>query len=278
MFMSERAALLAAVIASPDDDVPRLVFADWLEENRDAERAVFIRAEIDAERSAPDSAEREYYETLAAKLVNLHGERWNRELPGWDAWYDTRAVYRRGFVEELHTNFRTFTFNDAGLFRAAPIRMLALDSRSGALPNVAGLSVSVKVPPDLSRIEQFRLGPRLRFGPTDDSLASPGNAARQLFDLLFTYPTLTNLRRLTLAQLGLTNPVGEYVVRQLAGAPFRESLRELDLSGNRLTDSAAWTIAAVKGLDRLEHLNLRDNQLTRAGLRVLENRFGERLA
>lgn len=44
--MSERDALLAAVCADPDDDTPRLVFADWLQENGEERRAEFIREQI----------------------------------------------------------------------------------------------------------------------------------------------------------------------------------------------------------------------------------------
>ena len=36
-------AFLAAIIESPDDDGPRLVYADWLEENGHPERAEFLR-------------------------------------------------------------------------------------------------------------------------------------------------------------------------------------------------------------------------------------------
>jgi uncharacterized protein (TIGR02996 family) len=36
-------ALLQAIIASPDDDLPRLVYADWLEENDRSEIAQLIR-------------------------------------------------------------------------------------------------------------------------------------------------------------------------------------------------------------------------------------------
>jgi uncharacterized protein (TIGR02996 family) len=43
-------ALLQAVIASPDDDLPRLVLADWLEENGQPERAEFIRVQIDLDK------------------------------------------------------------------------------------------------------------------------------------------------------------------------------------------------------------------------------------
>jgi uncharacterized protein (TIGR02996 family) len=31
--MTDRDALLAATLANPDEDTPRLVFADWLQEN-----------------------------------------------------------------------------------------------------------------------------------------------------------------------------------------------------------------------------------------------------
>lgn len=45
--MNQRLALLSAILANPDDDLPRLVFADWLEENgttdADEARVEFIR-------------------------------------------------------------------------------------------------------------------------------------------------------------------------------------------------------------------------------------------
>lgn len=46
MSMNQRLALLSAILAAPDDDLPRLVLADWLEENgttdADAARVEFI--------------------------------------------------------------------------------------------------------------------------------------------------------------------------------------------------------------------------------------------
>src|SRR5437868_460986 len=41
--MSDREALIRSIVESPDEDAPRLVFADWLEENGDADWAAFIR-------------------------------------------------------------------------------------------------------------------------------------------------------------------------------------------------------------------------------------------
>lgn len=39
-------ALMAAVRTTPDDDLPRLVLADWYEENGEGERAEFVRVQI----------------------------------------------------------------------------------------------------------------------------------------------------------------------------------------------------------------------------------------
>jgi uncharacterized protein (TIGR02996 family) len=59
--MSDRDALLAAIRAQPDEDTPRLMFADWLEENDPAPgapngpaaRANFIRAQVELARTPP---------------------------------------------------------------------------------------------------------------------------------------------------------------------------------------------------------------------------------
>jgi uncharacterized protein (TIGR02996 family) len=52
--MTTADALLAAVIASPDDDLPRLVYADWLDEHGEPERAEFVRAQVELEQMESD--------------------------------------------------------------------------------------------------------------------------------------------------------------------------------------------------------------------------------
>src|SRR5215216_5077956 len=44
--MDEERALLAAIYANPDEDTPRLVYADWLDEHDQPERAEYIRVQI----------------------------------------------------------------------------------------------------------------------------------------------------------------------------------------------------------------------------------------
>src|SRR5262245_15204849 len=55
--MSDRKALLRGVIDEPDDDTPRLVMADWFEENGESDRAEFIRLQIQLAREDVEQAD-----------------------------------------------------------------------------------------------------------------------------------------------------------------------------------------------------------------------------
>ena len=44
---TDRDSLLRAILANPADDMSRLVFADWLEEHGESERAEFIRIQCE---------------------------------------------------------------------------------------------------------------------------------------------------------------------------------------------------------------------------------------
>ncbi|MBM3981395.1 MAG: TIGR02996 domain-containing protein [Planctomycetes bacterium] len=66
------AALEKAIVAHPDEDTPRLAYADWLDEHGDPDRAAFIRAQCrlaDLSPAAPDWIDlREQELELAARL------------------------------------------------------------------------------------------------------------------------------------------------------------------------------------------------------------------
>lgn len=53
----DKRALIRACAARPDDDTPRLVFADWLDDHGDPDRAAYIRWECARARTVPDSPE-----------------------------------------------------------------------------------------------------------------------------------------------------------------------------------------------------------------------------
>lgn len=51
-----RQALIAAVLADPDDDAPRLIYADWLDERGECDYAEFIREVVRSGVQTPGGA------------------------------------------------------------------------------------------------------------------------------------------------------------------------------------------------------------------------------
>jgi uncharacterized protein (TIGR02996 family) len=118
--MSERDALLAAIVAQPDDDTARLVYADWLQEHGQERRAQFIRAQVWEARAGPYSPEARKQARLADSLIEGFRGEWSRHLQQ----RLVRWEFRRGFVEHAAVNVATFARDAADLFRLEPVRSL----------------------------------------------------------------------------------------------------------------------------------------------------------
>jgi uncharacterized protein (TIGR02996 family) len=88
-------ALLRESKECPEDDAPRLVLADWLEEHGDSERAEFLRLQL---RLAPGSAfspgERRRLENRVSELFDRHGGAWLGPLWRWH----TPVCWHRGLL------------------------------------------------------------------------------------------------------------------------------------------------------------------------------------
>ena len=98
--MTDLDALRLAVLATPDDDLPRLVYADCAEENGDPEYAAFIRAQIELAKTPEYEPFAVYCHTRRPEWAT--GGPWTHNLPDWDSpghwtvnWADTS--FRRGF-------------------------------------------------------------------------------------------------------------------------------------------------------------------------------------
>lgn len=87
-------ALLLAIINDPDDDLPRLAYADWCDENGQPERAEFIRGQIRLTGLATDDPERGHLERREQELLQARREEWLASLPDFADW-----EFCRGFVE-----------------------------------------------------------------------------------------------------------------------------------------------------------------------------------
>src|SRR5688572_6709814 len=84
--MTERDALLRAVCENPDDDTPRLVLADWLDENEEPERAEFIRLQIELA-TMRDGKAKQMRQAREKELLNSHQEEWAAPLKPYFAYY-----------------------------------------------------------------------------------------------------------------------------------------------------------------------------------------------
>ena len=97
--LTDGQTLLKAICADPENDLPRLVYADFLEENGDPDRAAFIRLQVEFTRTA--RAGRGLDDAIRTELAELwadHEKEWRAELPRvagveWD------VVFHRGFIE-----------------------------------------------------------------------------------------------------------------------------------------------------------------------------------
>src|SRR5262249_54775998 len=84
-------AFLNDICAHPDDDAPRLIYADWLDEQGRSERAEFIRVQCALVARPEDGALRR----RERELLDEHGNAWRQEAP---AWARDDSEFRRGFV------------------------------------------------------------------------------------------------------------------------------------------------------------------------------------
>src|SRR5262249_24454571 len=96
---------MEAIIAAPDDDSHRLVFADWLDDHDQPERAELIRAQCALAGMEGDDPRRPELTQREEELLLHHEAEWRKEVPAWVAKY---AQFRRGFVAHVGTGVKTF--------------------------------------------------------------------------------------------------------------------------------------------------------------------------
>jgi uncharacterized protein (TIGR02996 family) len=123
---------LRAIVAEPDEDAHRLVYADWLEEHDDP-RGEFIRAQV---RLAGPLAQDDRIETAwrARQLLDRHEEEWLAPLDELlDEW-----TFVRGFVEKGTIRAPVLRSRGRDLFRVAPLSHLRV---AGAAGDVSCLDV-----------------------------------------------------------------------------------------------------------------------------------------
>ncbi len=126
--MTHDEAFLQAILEAPDDDTPRLIYADWLEEQDDP-RGEFIRVQCQLARLAQDDPGRP---TLEERERHLYAE----VAPGWPgsprdraaAFAFCRRLMRGGAIPAAHY------LAHAAVFRTAPLRDIPVDRTDCEVP------------------------------------------------------------------------------------------------------------------------------------------------
>jgi uncharacterized protein (TIGR02996 family) len=242
-------AFLRAIIECPDDDTPRLVYADWLDEHGDPERAEFIRVQCQLARLSPDDPRAGRLEVRVGKLRAANAARWLGRLNGCPR----DRVFRRGFLERVRLNRQTFDCHRRELFRLGPVRELVL---WGGV-----FAVSLGIAAWVERLEVL--------GLRNNRL---GDWAVQF---LASSPFLHRMKRLDLAR----NGVGDGGAAALAASPHLAGLTDLRLDGNAIGSDGLLALATSPHLRDVTRLDVSGNPASRAsrGVRALLERFGERV-
>jgi uncharacterized protein (TIGR02996 family) len=135
--MDERRALMAAIVANPDEDTPRLAFADWLDEHGDKHdrlRAEFIRLECRLGIPGDDRKANEAAEARALALQEKHAAHWLGPLKA----FVKNPWFKRGLLGILY-----FT---PGVFLKKETQQLLAEWLPRVGVNVLGLSGLSKKP------------------------------------------------------------------------------------------------------------------------------------
>ncbi len=283
--MNERDALLAAILANPDEDTPRLMFADWLMDSGDADRGNFIRLQIEAARAEPFGPVARARAAEAQRVYENRRSDWEPHLRGGRA---TNWSYTRGFVEHVRVDASNFHELAPAMFAVEPIRAvqpvrtplvgsLSWFFETPELARVACLDLSaldhspVEIQylgenPRLATLTDLSLGTRPILPPwLNGLLTGPGLPALAGLDLrelshlgVCLSDALPRLDHRMLLRLNLNRVVfsSDQIQRTLASRCLRE-VEELRL-GWGLPDPSALTLLDLGWVIPWNHLRLLD--------------------
>lgn len=284
--MTLEEAFLVDILEHPDEDLPRQVFADWLEEQGDPDRAEFIRLQLTSARHTDQTAA----SSRASELLLIHWDRWVSPLARlvgperYESWlrtdhHDPRALahFSRGFVSSLTMNAARFLHTANELIRFAPLTRLRLHGAGGLgvrlaacrqlgwvreldfidyfqAPLEAGDMASLAISPNLGRLAVLRLH--------RNNLGDRG--ARALSRAIW----LSGLSYLDLTENGLSSAS----LAHLADSPLLGNLRVLRLGGNYFEDADASRLVEASWFSRLVRLDLSDSGITEEAVQHLQHR------
>lgn len=207
--MSVEDDLLRAVLDDPDSDFPRLVYAQWFDQQEDEvskARAEFILAQIELARMDPEiiSTGRAFgAQNRVAKLRDRYGDRWAGDLAEIVEGYS----FQRGFIGQVTMSARNFLDHGERMFSLAPIQHLDLTG-------VRDVNEALFFSPLLGKLR---------------SLVMDDCGLHDLhLQMLAASPEVTNLRWLSVAE----NNLGMAAAEALAGSRYLKALEFAEFRAN----------------------------------------------
>jgi uncharacterized protein (TIGR02996 family) len=237
--------LHAAVLAAPDDDVPRLVYADWLMERGDP-RGELIALQVERATLHAINPRAAALMGREKALMLTHYKSWQARLP-----QPCNFWYVRGFVEKINCGFRVLTSSS---LEDACIRELQLHTDTGFARHIAPLfsDMALRTLDLRGNLEAADLA----------ALQSPHLATVTTLRLVGGFLTAADIRAIhasslhTVPALELENLHGAALAVLAKGPPLRQLRVHLgDLRGRIAASLRGPGLASVERLD-LRQTNL----------------------
>lgn len=277
---------LHSIAADAADDLPRLVYADWLEEHDQQVRAEFIRAQIDVAKleRGPRAAMNRHVDVWKRQQELLDGHLPELLGPLAGLWSGQPPIFERGFLKRVELDWGTFRHFAAELVRLVPVPEVAvirvgydhfdnwrnLPDRSQALVTKLEFADGGHYPDstDTGLAPWWRRLTRLQVLKCAE--AFDGDADLEAVP----WADLPELRDLDLSNCNLSDAG----VIHLIDTGLLLRLERLILGYNPLGDQSAFELADRVGRSRvLKHLNLRYTNISSAGQAAITAAFGGRV-
>ncbi len=236
--------LLGAIAADPDNDAPRLVYADWLATHGQGERAELIRLQCQMARLPQSDRRVRQLRQRSRQLLHRHQTEW-LGVPA-SGTGELEVTWRRGFAEHVVLSRRSGRSSRRGLSQEDALQRLS------RWPLVRSL--------DLSRMSVPALAALAQLGQLEELiLHRVPQAALPLSPL----SQLSQLRRLIIRDTKLSPD-------DLQTLASLKRLQHLELPSVRIGDRGLEILA---DLPSLEVLNIHRGAITTSGLRYFLKNF-----
>lgn len=237
----EQAALLAAIVANPDDDTARLVYADWLQENGDEEQAQYIRDSIKMEwLHIQQDEDRQQISNRLEGVAEQNGKCWLEAIGVMHA----EPIFDRGLPDAvIYSDVSSFRQDAIALFARVPVVDVTINGLIDIADQDSDSLYPLATMPELKRLNSLHL--------TNSSWP----VTLRGWEQFITSPNLSNLRVLSVQFAGLTD---EYML-WFEVSQNLTYLEELGLGGNQLSASGARAVVQSRFLPNLRRLGLGGN-------------------